>query len=193
MTPEQEKHLQHYIKRVADAGILLVSFADRSRLEERHLAPSLAGLELLPESGRVLDIGSGGGFPAIPLAILTPHLSYTLVESNSRKAAFLRRVSRETELEQRVTVLCQRVEDTELVEGGGLRSEVFDCIMARAVTDLPHLVKWSRQLLHPDGFFLFWKGKDWRREAWPEELGLKLLKELNLADGSKLIKLIVEK
>ncbi|MCB1060034.1 MAG: 16S rRNA (guanine(527)-N(7))-methyltransferase RsmG [Calditrichaeota bacterium] len=184
MTPTQEQHLQHYLKRVAEAGILLVSVADRSRLSERHLAPSLAGLELLPETGKILDIGSGGGFPAIPLAILTPHLSYTLVESNSRKAAFLTRVSRETELSERVTILNQRVED--------LQGERFDCIMARAVTELPLLVKWCRPLLAREGCLLFWKGQNWRHEAWPEELGLKLLTELNLADGSRLIKLIIE-
>ncbi|MCB9357460.1 MAG: 16S rRNA (guanine(527)-N(7))-methyltransferase RsmG [Calditrichaeota bacterium] len=192
MTPEQEKHLQHYLKRVAEAGILLVSLADRSRLQERHLAPSLAGLELLPETGKVLDIGSGGGFPAIPLATLTPQLSYTLVESNSRKAAFLGRVSRETELSQRVTVVNERVEVWSPSVHGGDRGGLFDCITARAVTELPVLAKWCRPLLARDGFMLFWKGREWRNEAWPEELGLKLLTELNLADGSRLIKLTID-
>lgn len=166
--------------------------ADRSRLSERHLAPSLAGLELLPETGKILDIGSGGGFPAIPLAILTPHLSYTLVESNSRKAAFLGRVSRETELSQRVTVINERVEVWSPSVHGEDRGGLFDCIMARAVTELPLLVKWCRPLLSREGCLLFWKGQNWRNEAWPEELGLKLLTELNLADGSRLIKLIIE-
>lgn len=188
MNPEQQLHLEHYLTRVAEAGILLVSQTDRARLRERHLAPSLAGLELLPTTGRVLDIGSGGGFPAIPLAILTPHLTWTLVESNQRKAAFLTRVSRETELAQRLTVVCQRVEKL-------IHSEVgrFDCITARAVTELPQLVKWCRPLLAPEGELLFWKGREWRHEAWPEELGLKLLSELNLADGGRLIKLMIDK
>lgn len=188
MTPEQQTHLQYYLKRVATAGIPLVSAADRSRLDERHLAPSLAGLELLPATGQILDVGSGGGFPAIPLALLTPHLTYTLVESNSRKAAFLKRVSRETELDQRVTVLCQRVE--ELVHS---HAAAFDCITARAVTDLPQLAAWCRPLLKRDGFLLFWKGREWRHESWPEAVGLKLLSELNLADGSRLLKLTVER
>lgn len=188
LTSEQQAHLQHYMRRVAEAGIPLVSQADRSRLEERHLAPSLAGLELLPETGRVLDIGSGGGFPAIPLAIITPHLTWTLVESNSRKAAFLKRVSRETLLEQRLEVVCSRVEEL-------IHSEVgkFDCITARAVTELPLLMKWCRPLMTVDCVLLFWKGREWRQEAWPEELGLRLLTELNLADGSRLIKLFIEK
>lgn len=187
MTTEQEQQLEHYLKRIAEAGIPLVSHADRSRLRERHLAPSLAGLELLPEGGTVLDIGSGGGFPAIPLALLTPHLTYTLVESNSRKAAFLSRVSRETELSQRVTVICSRVEELVHSPGGE-----FDCVTARAVTELPQLVKWSRPLLKHSGFMLFWKQREWRQEAWPEELGCKLLSELNLADGGRLIKLQLE-
>jgi len=169
---------------VGEAGIPLVSLNDRSRLEERHLTPSLAGLDLLPAAGRILDIGSGGGFPAIPLALLTPHLTWTLVESNQRKAAFLTRVSRETELSQRLTVVCSRVEElVHSVHSG------YDCITARALTELPILAKWCRPLLAKDGFLLFWKGRDWRHEAWPEELGLKLLTELNLPDGGRLLKL----
>lgn len=184
MTPDQQQHIARYLQRVAEAGIPLVSQADRTRLRERHLAPSLAGLELLPERGKVLDIGSGGGFPALPLAILTPHLTYTLVESNSRKAAFLRRVSRETECAQRVTVLCSRVE--ELVHSHGSQ---FSCITARAVAELPTLVNWSLPLLAPGGRLLFWKGRDWRSEGDPAKLGLKLLSELDLPDGGRLLNL----
>ncbi len=181
--PEQQARIQHYLKRVAEAGLALVSEADRARLKERHLAPSLAGLDLLPETGHILDIGSGGGFPAIPLAILTPHLTWTLVESNQRKAAFLSRVSRETVLEKHVVVLNQRVE--ELMKTG---RGAFDAITCRAVTDLPQLVAWSLPLLVPNGDLLYWKGRDWRREATPEQLNLKLLTELNLPDGGVLLK-----
>ncbi|MCC6475733.1 16S rRNA (guanine(527)-N(7))-methyltransferase RsmG [bacterium] len=187
-TPEQQAHLKHFLDRVAKAGLPLVSYADRSRLEERHLAPSLAGLDLLPETGRILDIGSGGGFPAIPLAILTPHLSWTLVESNQRKAAFLTRVSRETALEKGLIVLNQRVE--ELTRD---KDSLYDAITARAVTDLPQLAAWTRSLLAKDGFLLFWKGRDWRHESWPEAVGLKLITELKLTDGSVLLKLEVER
>lgn len=176
------------MKRVAEAGIPLVSHGDRGRLEERHLAPSLAGLDLLPEAGHILDVGSGGGFPAIPLALLTPHLTWTLVESNQRKAAFLTRVSRETELAQRLTVVCSRVEDLIHSEHPG-----YACITARALAELPILSKWCRPLLAREGYFLFWKGQDWRHEAWPEELGLNLLSELNLPDGGRLLKLVIDR
>ena len=191
-TPEQQAHLKHYLERVAKAGLPLVSYADRSRLEERHLAPSLAGLDLLPETGQILDIGSGGGFPAIPLATLTPHLTWTLVESNQRKAAFLARVSRETVLEKvlekHLVVLNQRVEEL-----GQEYRHHFNVITARAVTDLPQLAAWSRPLLARDGFLLLWKGRDWRHESWPEAVGLKLIKELNLPDGGVLLKLEIER
>jgi 16S rRNA (guanine527-N7)-methyltransferase len=189
-TLEQQARIQHYLKRVAEAGLALVSETDRVRLEERHLAPSLAGLDLLPESGHILDIGSGGGFPAIPLAILTPHLTWTLVDSNQRKAAFLRRVSRETVIDNHLVVLNQRVETLlSPLPAGGMKGG-WNCITARSVTDLPQLAAWSRPLLAKDGFLLFWKGRDWRKEATPEKLGLKLIKELNLPDGGRLLKLV---
>ena len=82
-------------------------------------------------------------------------------------------------------MLCSRVEELVEIE--------FDCITARAVTELPQLAAWCRKLLKRDGWLLFWKGRDWRHEAWPEELGLNLLSELNLPDGGRLLKLVIDR
>src|SRR5689334_5557447 len=74
--------------------IRLTSERDRRRLIERHLIDSVAVVRHLPRSGRVLDIGSGAGFPGIVIACLRPDLEVVLLESRRRPTSFLRAVIR---------------------------------------------------------------------------------------------------
>lgn len=184
MNIQSEERLNLYLERVRSAGLALVSQADRGRLIERHLKPSLAALALVPDKGRLIDIGSGGGFPGIPLAIASPELEVVLVESNTRKAAFLQRVSRETTL-KRLKVLHLRIEA--LPE---THDKQYDVVTARAVSELPTLIGWSRRFLKQGGFYLFWKGQSWRQEGGLDELGVELAEERPLSDGGVLLKLV---
>jgi len=88
---------------------------------ERHYAESLF-LAARLDPGRIVDIGSGGGFPGLIVAIARPECSVTLVESHQRKAVFLREASRKL---SNVTVLAKRAEDV---------SETFDWLTSRAVS-----------------------------------------------------------
>jgi 16S rRNA (guanine527-N7)-methyltransferase len=65
----------------------------------------------------------------------------------------------------------------------------YDIITARAVAPLPALIAWTQTMLKPAGFWLLWKGTDWRKEADLAELSLKLVEERPLNDGGVLIKL----
>ncbi len=173
--------LAHYMTRVRDAGIALVSKLDRHRLVERHLLPSVEHLDLIPETGRLLDVGSGGGFPAIPLAFARPGLEFTLIDSSSRKTAFLRRVSRETFLNN-LDIVTARVEDMapQLVPR-------FDVVTARAVALIPEIVSWTRGLLADRGIWILWKGRMWREEGELEGWGVTLVEERELLDGGRLL------
>ncbi|MBI5059920.1 16S rRNA (guanine(527)-N(7))-methyltransferase RsmG [candidate division KSB1 bacterium] len=179
-------HVKHFLERVRDAGLSLVSDSDRNRLEQRHLEPSMTGNDLVPDGARVLDFGSGGGFPAIPLAIARPDVSWLLVESSARKTAFLARVSRETQLSN-VEVLTARVEMLSAEYNAR-----FDVITARAVAELPELIDWTRRLLKPGGRWLLWKGEKWRQEADLAQLKLILKQEMKLSDGGRLLWLETE-
>ncbi|MBU0692544.1 16S rRNA (guanine(527)-N(7))-methyltransferase RsmG [bacterium] len=179
-----DRQIRYYLQRIRDAKLSLVSRLDKGRLEERHLQPSLEALDLLPDSGQLLDVGSGGGFPGIPIAIHKPDLSVTLVESNTRKASFLMRVSRETELNN-LKVLNLRVESLDETHTGQ-----YDIITARAVTDLVELIEWTERLLQPDGKWLLWKSRNWRNEADPADYGLKVTAERPLGDGGVLLELV---
>jgi 16S rRNA (guanine527-N7)-methyltransferase len=173
--------LGHFLTRVRDAGIALVSKHDRERLVERHLIPSLEYVELLPERGELLDVGSGGGFPGIPLALARPRLEVTLIDSSSRKTAFLRRVSRETLLTNVNVVTC-RVE-----EMAPQMTTRFDIVTARAVALIPEIVSWTQQVLAEGGRWLLWKGRLWREEGELDGWGVKLIDERELSDGGRLL------
>ena len=109
----------------------LVSRRSVKELVPRQVVPSLAGLRVIPahEPTRVLDVGSGGGFPAIPLKILRPEARFALVDSRRKKCEFLLKVVAELDLEG-VTVHWGRIQEPPetLREQGP-----FDVALARAV------------------------------------------------------------
>ena len=131
-----------------NAKLNLVAAADRSAVCERHLIPSL---RLRPSirkvrHANVLDVGSGAGFPGIPLAITTPASRFTLVESRRRRAVFLRTVIRELSLEN-TRVVNERIEDWR----PGIRADVA---LARSVADPGRVADLVAHVLAHDGFLL---------------------------------------
>ncbi|MEM1379808.1 MAG: 16S rRNA (guanine(527)-N(7))-methyltransferase RsmG [Pseudomonadota bacterium] len=139
----------------------------------RHYLDSTQLLDFIPrKSCAVLDIGSGGGFPAIPLAILAktrlPDVTVTLCESISKKAVFLERVVRLADLSN-CTVLHGRVSEV-------AKRRHFNVVTARAVTALPKLIELALPHLGEDGYLLFPKGKraevevDEARKRWSFDL-----------------------
>ncbi|WP_341274794.1 16S rRNA (guanine(527)-N(7))-methyltransferase RsmG [Rhodocyclus gracilis] len=114
-----------------------------------HLLDSLAILPYLGE-GVLLDVGSGGGLPGIPLAITRPDLAVHLLDSNSKKTAFLQQAVIELEL-RNVTVHCRRIEEFQ-------PAQPFATIVSRAFAELADFVRPTRSLLAADGCWLAMKG-----------------------------------
>ena len=104
----------------------------------------------------ILDIGSGGGFPGIPLAIMKPEWNFTLCESITKKAKFLNHIVKELNLERNIKIINARVET---LRATSLRQQ-FDFITARAIAKLDELIKYSLPLLKKDGCLLAYKAKD---------------------------------
>lgn len=130
----------------------LVSRETLGAIWQRHFADSVQIMALLDAEDReMLDLGSGGGFPALPLAIASKGLDrhFTLVEPTARKVSFLRTVARELELN--VTVIGRRSDEIDSRE-----TPVPDVITSRALASLPQLCAWmepffankTRALLH---------------------------------------------
>jgi 16S rRNA (guanine527-N7)-methyltransferase len=136
----------------------LVSRETVSDIWNRHVADSLQLLRFLrPEDHRFADIGSGGGFPAIPLAIARhgSDTEHVLIESSSKKASFLRAAIRELGLS--ATVVAGRAEQFETGEALGV-------VTARAVAALPALLGLAAPLFTPLTRGIFHKGREYRAE-----------------------------
>jgi 16S rRNA (guanine527-N7)-methyltransferase len=115
-------------------------------LVAEHLPDSFAVASVLDGPARVVDVGSGGGLPAIPLAILRPALHLQLVEPLAKKVAFLRTAVRELGLGNSVAVEARRVED--LI---GSPDQVFDVALSRATFPPAEWLETGQKLVRPGG------------------------------------------
>jgi 16S rRNA (guanine527-N7)-methyltransferase len=133
----------------------LVGPATLDQIWERHIVDSLQLLNLAPDAGTWLDLGSGAGFPGLVLAIAGAErgLNVHLVESNSRKCAFLRHISRLTG--SAATVHEARLET--VIPGFVDKADV---VSARALAALSQLLDWTAPLLKAGTIGLFPKGRD---------------------------------
>jgi 16S rRNA (guanine527-N7)-methyltransferase len=125
----------------------LTAIRDRREMVSRHLLDSLAVLPHL-HGATLADLGSGAGLPGIPLAIARPAIAVTLVESNGKKARFLREAVRTLPLPN-VTVEHARVQDA---------TGTFDTVTTRAFSSLADMLAWGGHLLAADGRWLALKG-----------------------------------
>jgi len=180
-------------------AINLTRVSDPRERATRHLLDSLVAAphieRLLPSGGKIADLGSGGGFPGVPLAarLLSGHadLSMTLIESIGKKARFLEVVTAASGLVPRLRVAHARAE--ELAQGGGVR---FDVVTARAVAPLGELIRLAAPLLTPTGSLLAWKraSDEWgaERSAAASFIGQSAIEvvSMNVAalDGALLVR-----
>ena len=139
--------------------INLVSRGSEGDLWSRHIADSIQIAKILLPKGHWVDLGAGGGFPGIIVAILAkeqgPGAKITLIESDNRKAVFLKTVARELQLP--VQVMTERIEKAAPCEA--------DILSARALADLDTLLGYADRHLRKYGTALFAKGQTWRTEA----------------------------
>lgn len=167
--------------------INLISNSTVPSIWSRHICDSLQVYQAGPgEFDHWLDLGSGGGLPGLVVAIMAEskptQKMVTLIESDGRKAAFLRTVLRETGVTG--CVLCDRIES--------ITPQNVDVISARALTELPHLIYFASHHLNDQGVGLFPKGVTWEeevkaaRQTW--SFNLEVL-ESTLEEGSVILKI----
>jgi 16S rRNA (guanine527-N7)-methyltransferase len=149
-------------------AINLVSTASLADLRGRHLADSVQLMQFLPQTARHwVDLGSGGGFPGLVvaacLADTLPHCGLTMIESDQRKAVFLREASRAMAL--KTQVIAARIQD--------VVPQDADVLSARALASLPVLLTYALPHLRADGAAIFPKGQgheseiaEARRAGW---------------------------
>jgi 16S rRNA (guanine527-N7)-methyltransferase len=132
----------------------LTAISTDDKLVSHHLLDSLSIVRLLPE-GRLVDVGSGGGFPGLPVAIANPFREVVLLDSNQKKTAFLRQAVAELALAN-VSVETARSEAFK-------PEDRFDVVVSRAFSDLKTFRSLAGHLCRDDGVLLAMKG------AYPDE------------------------
>ena len=162
ISPAAEQALQLYVKQLLkwNKVMNLTAITDKDKIITHHLLDSLA---LIPhiKGQRIADIGSGAGFPGIPLAILRPEWQIHLIESNHKKVHFLLQIKQLLQLHN-VEVIGKPCESYQ-------PEQCFDTITARAVATLAKTVALGAHLCCPDGQFVLMKGQ--YPEAELAELG----------------------
>ena len=123
-----------------------------------HLIDSIAVLPVLRQflkcpSPKIADLGSGGGLPAIPIAIVQPEWQISLIEAIRKKTAFLQHVRGKLKLKN-IEVLCERVEDAAVQQPAQ-----FDAVISRAFTNLARFLELSLPFLKPDGLVFAMKAR----------------------------------
>ena len=132
----------------------LISKNDEKFLYEKHIYDSL-GIKLFLEKykishAEILDIGCGGGFPCLPIAIEFPDLKITGIDSIRKKINSVESIKNKLELEN-IELICDRVEN--------LKSKKYDIIISRAVAEMSKISEYAIPLLKKNGYFIAYKSK----------------------------------
>lgn len=188
--PGEAQRLGAYLALLLQANTTmnLTSVTEPDAAWRRHILDSLTlvgALIDLPEGSSVVDVGSGGGLPGLPLAICMPGLKFTLLEATGKKAEFLRRAVAALDL-RHVEVVQERAErfghDRGVRTGAGrvgIRREAFDAVTARAVAKLASLVELTVPLAKVGGRVLLIKGEKATAELEEATPALHLLKAVH--------------
>ena len=148
----------------------LTAIREEKEIILKHYADCLLASHLLPENGRLLDVGCGGGFPTLPLAIVRPGLSVTAVDSTAKKLVFVRDAAKALGL--RVETLPGRAED--LGRKPDFR-EKYNAVTARAVAELRVLAEWCLPFVRVGGVFVAMKGSSGKEELEKAKKAIKTL------------------
>jgi len=139
--------------------INLTSIVLPEEIAIKHFIDSLALVKYVDLAGKLLDIGSGGGFPSIPVKIILPDIDIVSVDAVEKKILFQRHVARLLNFERFSALHCRVENLPEQYKGA------FNCIVSRAFSEITVFVKYALPLLADDGVIVAMKGKDGKKEA----------------------------
>ena len=155
--------------------INITTITDPIEVASNHFLDSLVPAQFIPSGAAMLDIGSGGGFPGIPLKVLLPKLSVTLIDASRKKVSFLKHVIRTLKLDN-IEALHIRAEDLAIHPSYINR---FNVIISRALSSLNFFVHLALPLLADEGVIIAMKGEVDKAEL--DDLRYNLLEKINAA------------
>lgn len=143
--------------------INLTAITDPLAMAEKHFIDAIAVHPFLGREKKIMDMGTGGGFPAIPLKILHPEIHFVLVDSSRKKVSFLKHLIRSLKLNQ-IDAIHSRVED---LAQDPFHPKAYDAVISRAFTGLEQFVGLAVPLIKPGGKIYALKGKQAEAEITP--------------------------
>ena len=154
-------------------AVSLTAVNDKTEIVARHFGESIFAASAVPiHSGRLADVGSGAGFPGLPLKIVSEGLGVVLLEPNLKKCAFLNEVTGKLGLSN-VEVSRSRYENYR-PDGAP-----FEFVCSRALGGYRGLLRWARSVLAPDGRVVLWLGEEdsvlvGRTQGWSWDLPIRI-------------------
>lgn len=176
ITSEQIKLFEMYYKLIVETNkkLNLTSIVGEKEVATKHFIDSLTCLKVIDNNSkniRLMDIGTGAGFPGVPLKICRREINIILVDSVEKKARFLEHVVSSLRLEK-ISVVCARAEEI----GMNLKyREKFDWVVARAVAALAVLAEYCLPVVKEGGQFLAMKGPNVEEEIINAERSIEIL------------------
>lgn len=175
LTEKQLAQFEGYRKAILEWNekVNLTAITDPDEFERKHFADSvmIAASDAVRKAERIIDVGTGGGFPGVPLAILFPEKEFVLMDSLAKRLAIVDEECKNLEINN-VTVCHARAED--LGHNPEYR-EAFDLCVSRAVANLPVLSEYCLPLVKTGGFFAAYKTESSRVEADAARKALAIL------------------
>lgn len=157
----------------------LTAITEEREVAEKHFADSLLPMELIPKNARCIDVGTGAGFPGIPLMIMRPDITVTLLDSLNKRLIFLDEVIRALGLEKSAKTLHMRSEDA---GRAAAHRDAYDVALSRAVANARVLAEWTAPFVKKGGVSIMYKGA-----AAKEELNAAQNAMNKLCLGARLI------
>ncbi len=150
--PKQAEQLLKYLSLLLkwNKAFNLTAITNEQEALDLHLLDSVSISPFIEPFETLIDVGTGGGLPGIPLAILNPEKEFSLLDTNSKKTRFLKQTVYELGLKN-VQVIHSRVQDFDKLSG-------YACILSRAFASIQDMVSWTEHLLADNGQWLAMKG-----------------------------------
>lgn len=152
-TPEMMSRFQTYYEYLVEynAHVNLTAITERDAVYTKHFLDSVLPQSFIPQGARVIDIGTGAGFPAVPLKIARPDIDITLVDSLNKRIEFLRQLS--TKLDITSTTIHSRAEDLARTS----HRESYDVCVSRAVANMSTLAEYCLPFVRVGGTMIAYK------------------------------------
>lgn len=175
LTPEQNEKLEKYMEGILswNEKVNLTNITDPAEFRIKHNADSLMCVDFpeFNDAEDIIDVGTGGGFPGIPLAVYAPGKNFVLLDSLNKRLKIIAELTEELDI-RNVSLVHGRAEDIARTKE---HREKYDLCVSRAVSNLATLAEYCLPFIKTGGFLLAYKGPGAEQEVKEAEKALKIL------------------